>query len=526
MSLIQMSVTAGILILGIVLFRSLLIHRLPKKVMVLLWEIAILRLLVSLAIPLPPAVPTLWADAGSLVINNKAYHVTIATYDGHFGEMQTSEIANISFDKAEGMDAGTIVRTIYLLGTAAMLLGSVFLYVRDSRLFREGLPMPEQEKERLILLAAKEEKDKKQLRDIRFQISDRTATPVTYGVIHPAIVFPKGFSLKEDEEMSFCLRHEWVHIKHRDNLKKLIAHLALCIHWFNPLVWVMYLLFNRDMELLCDETVVRHSGGERRDYAMALLTMASCRNLGFGTGLGFGKNAVKERIVAVMTFKKTTPAGVLAAVFAVSMALTAFFVTNSEVYAMRSAVFDVSETDSGKINVAFAEGTTVNVAEDMPSSLQEQEYAADAIQAVTVIQDYGTAEYTTNAQDVIEQANEREGIEYAVSASSEAVTVEESAYLTDSTRQFIERLVDEFGIYGLSAEISDSDYQLYYEGEPIYFLADNEAEIGFSGRVASQSADGAYGDTGVVTDRNEEGEIVGLIHLSPRESRAYSELWW
>ena len=194
MSLIQMSVTAGILILGIVLFRSLLIHRLPKKVMVLLWEIAILRLLVSLAIPLPPAVPTLWADAGSLVINNKAYHVTIATYDGHFGEMQTSEIANISFDKAEGMDAGTIVRTIYLLGTAAMLLGSVFLYVRDSRLFREGLPMPEQEKERLILLAAKEEKDKKQLRDIRFQISDRTATPVTYGVIHPAIVFPKGFS--------------------------------------------------------------------------------------------------------------------------------------------------------------------------------------------------------------------------------------------------------------------------------------------------------------------------------------------
>lgn len=104
--------------------------------------------------------------------------------------------------------------------------------------------------------------------------------------------------------------------------------------------------------------------------------------------------------------------------------------------------------------------------------------------------------------------------------------MEESAYLTDSTRQFIERLVDEFGIYGLSAEISDNDYQLYYEGEPIYFLADNEAEIGFRGRVASQPADGTYGDTGVVTDRNEEGEIVDLIHLSPKESRAYSELWW
>ncbi|MDE6185055.1 MAG: M56 family metallopeptidase, partial [Lachnospiraceae bacterium] len=347
MSLIQMSAAAGILILGIVLFRSLLVHRLPKKVMILLWEIAILRLLLPLAVPIPLDIPEPWADARSLVANDKAYHVTITTYDGHFGEMKTQEIANISFDETEGMDASTVCGIVYLLGTAVMLLGSVFLYVRDSRLFKEGLPMPEQEKERLIALAAKEEKDKQQLREIRFQTSDRTATPVTYGVIRPAIVFPKGFSLREDEEISFCLRHEWVHIKHHDNLKKLIAHLALCVHWFNPFVWVMYLLFNRDMELLCDETVVRHSGGERREYAMTLLSMASCRGLGFGTGLGFGKNAVKERIVAVMTFKKTTLLGVLAAVFAISMALTVFFVTNSEAYAMRLGSFDVSEADSG-----------------------------------------------------------------------------------------------------------------------------------------------------------------------------------
>lgn len=523
MDLIQMSAAAGILILGIVLFRSLLVHRLPKKVMIVLWQIAILRLLVPLAIPLPFAVPTLFADAGSLVTNNKAYHVTIATYDGHFGEMQTSEIANISFGKAEEVDADTIVRIIYLLGTAAMFLGSVFLYIRDSRLFKEGLPMPEKEKERLIDLAAGEEKDKNQLWNIRFQISDRTATPVTYGVLRPAIVFPKGFSLREDEEIRFCLRHEWVHIKHRDNWKKMAAHLALCVHWFNPLVWVMYLLFNRDMELLCDETVVRHSGGERRDYAMALLSMASCRNLGFGTGLGFGKNAVKERIVAVMTFKKTTLAGVLAAVLAIGMALTAFVATSSEVYAVRSASFDVSETESGHINVAFAEEETVNVVEDVSSSLQEQEYAADVIQEVTVTQDYEGMEYAADVQD---QTKEGEEIAYTVSASAETAVAEESAYMTDSVRQFIESLVDQFGIYGLSAEIYEDDYQLYYEGEPIYFWADNEAKIGFKGRVASQSADGTYGDTGVITERNEEGEIVGLIHLSPKESQTYSKLWW
>ena len=506
MSLIQMSAAAGILIVGIVLFRSLFVHRLPKKVMILLWEIAILRLLIPFAIPLP--LPDFLADARSLIITEEEYAIKVESFDEHWTELEISECETAYSGQAQGLDWNAVARMIYLFGTAVMLSGSLFLYIRDSQLFKEGLPMSDREKEKLIDLAAMGDKDLKSLSEIRFKTSDRTATPVTYGWIHPAIVFPKGLHLKEDGEVRFCLQHELVHIRNYDNFKKLLAHLALCIHWFNPLVWVMYLLFNRDMELLCDETVVRRSGGERQDYALTLLSMAACRNMGFRTGLGFGKNAVKERIVAVMTFKKTTLIGVLAAILAITAALTVFITDSSDKYGMSTGVFVLSEDNLAQIDMPV-EGTamTVNVVEDVSPNLAEYEYTADVVQVTNAVE--GQA-YT----------------EYAVTALEESAQVQESGGMTDSVRRTVEELVDELGVYGLSAEFTENDYQLYYNGEPIYFFADNKAKVGFSGRVFAQSADGAYGDTGVITERNDDGEIIGLMQLSMRESKIYSNLWW
>lgn len=519
MSLIQMSAAAGILILGIVLFRSLFVHRLPKKVMILLWEIAILRLLLPFAIPLP--LPEFLADARSMIstetsyaeTSGKFYSIDTQILDGNWVEFEISEDAAAVLSGKAGRDWSTAVKMIYLLVTAVMLCGSLFLYIKDSRLFKEALPMSEQEKERLITLAAIEDKDLRRLRKVKFMRSDRTATPVTYGLIHPAIVFPKGLHLQEDAKARFYLRHELVHIRNYDNCKKLLAHLTLCIHWFNPLVWVMYLLFNRDMELMCDERVVRLSG-ERQDYALTLLSMAAGRNIGFRTGLGFGKNAVKERILAVMTFKKTTLTGTLAAILAVTAALTVF-ITNADDYDMSMTVFASSqEYADQKVNVAV-EGTemTTTVVEDVPLNLAEQEYAGDVIQMADITQSQSGAEYTIS-------------ISTATAAAVEDDLMEERAEVSDTTRSLVEELVDELGVYGLSVQFTENDYQLYYDGEPICFFADNKAKVGFSGRVFAQSSDGTYGDTGVITKRNDDGEIIGLIQLSEKESKIYSELWW
>ena len=281
MNLIQMSMAAGILIAGIVVFRSLLIRHLPKKVMVILWEIVILRLLFPFSISL--SLPGIGSLTDHLALDGQIYSLKTEVF-----ETNQEAATELPYDSQGDVLAVTACQNqtavfvvIYLAGAVVMAAGSVFLYFRDSQLFREGLPMPEPERKRLIALARLGERDKERLRRVKFQISDRTATPVTYGVLRPAVVFPKGIFFMDEKNTSLCLRHELVHIMNHDNLKKLAAHGALCLHWFNPLVWVMYLLFNRDMELLCDETVVKREGSSRKEYARALLSLAECRSAGF-----------------------------------------------------------------------------------------------------------------------------------------------------------------------------------------------------------------------------------------------------
>lgn len=332
MNLVQMSITAGILIIGITAFRALFIHRVPKKVMVLLWEIAILRLALPFAVPLP--FPGL-GDLGAITIDSdrlEAISLTVGDMAPEIlGRMTAQGAGTAGLESAEVVEISTRVVTekesyllwgVYGLVAFVMVVGSLYLYFRDSQFLREGLPMPEREKQ--LLLLGLEEKDKKRLERVKFRVSDRTASPVTCGVFGQAIVFPKGLYKNTEKEITFWLRHELVHIRHHDNLKKVIAHGVLCFHWFNPLVWLMYFLFNRDIELLCDETVVRRRQESRKDYALALLSMAQQKSIGFQTGLGFGKNAVTERITAVMKFKGMTIKGIVGAALAVFASLTVF----------------------------------------------------------------------------------------------------------------------------------------------------------------------------------------------------------
>ena len=119
--------------------------------------------------------------------------------------------------------------------------------------------------------------------------------------------------------------HESVHIKYADNIWKLAAVFAVCIHWFNPLVWLMYVFINRDIEMACDEQVILRCGEDfRKEYAMVLLNLAEKQyKLSFFAN-GFGKNSIKERIVAIMKFKKTTTIGALGAAVILAGAVTVF----------------------------------------------------------------------------------------------------------------------------------------------------------------------------------------------------------
>lgn len=153
------------------------------------------------------------------------------------------------------------------------------------------------------------------LRD-NIYLADHIVTPFVIGLFRPKIYLPSSIS---EQEQDYIILHEQTHIRRLDHIVKMIAFLALAMHWFNPLVWVAFICAVKDMEMSCDERVLKEMGGEIKSaYSTSLLSLATGRRLINGSPLAFGEGNIKGRIKNVMNFKK--PA---AWVIAVSVVLVA-----------------------------------------------------------------------------------------------------------------------------------------------------------------------------------------------------------
>lgn len=292
MMLVHMSVSGGILILFIIVLRLLAIHKFLKRFFVLLWSIALLRLLLPLDLPISYGV----AVPAANVVNQGI-----------------SEISDISW-------------SIVLWFSVMIVLFIIFgvFYYQEYRQLREAIPISEEEKERLKNLASVP-------KSIKIMVSDRVFTPLTFGVFIPKIVLPKVLAEHTDVVWKYVLMHEMVHIKRRDNFLKIVMLIAAAIHWFNPLVWIMCILLNRDIELSCDEKVISLLGENRRkQYAMTLVHLAEQQHQRSLFSYGFGKNPIKERIEAIMRYKKTTRISVICAAVILGAAVTVFGQNPSE----------------------------------------------------------------------------------------------------------------------------------------------------------------------------------------------------
>lgn len=125
---------------------------------------------------------------------------------------------------------------------------------------------------------------------------------------------PANTDWEDENQLQYIFAHEYVHIRRFDAFTKLIAALVLCIHWFNPLVWIMYILFNRDIELACDESVIRHFGEKSKSaYSLMLINMEARKSGLLPFYSNFSKNAAEERITAIMRIKRMTPAAFILA---------------------------------------------------------------------------------------------------------------------------------------------------------------------------------------------------------------------
>ena len=166
-------------------------------------------------------------------------------------------------------------------------------------------------------------------RSISVRQSSRFSAPLTYGVFRPVILLPMSTEWENTKALQYVLAHEYVHIRRFDSITKLVLIAVLCVHWFNPLVWAMYILANRDIELSCDEAVVRLFGeNTRAAYARTLISMEETRSGLTPLCNNFNKNAIEERITAIMKMKKTSMFSLVLAV-ALIVGVTTGFATSA-----------------------------------------------------------------------------------------------------------------------------------------------------------------------------------------------------
>ena len=306
MSLLQMSFTGGILILAVIVIRALAINMLPKKAFNALWWISVVRLMIPFSIPSAFSVYSLM---GSHAPGNGSQAIRVLPIGA------SGQAASMPDSITNAVSTWTVV------WAAGVLVCAVFFslaYWKCRKEFQTSIPVGNDFTENWLSVH-------QQGRRISIRQSGRFSAPLTYGVLHPVILMPTSTKWENTDSLEYVLAHEYVHIRRFDSIRKLVLIVVLCVHWFNPLVWVMYILANRDIELSCDEAVVRFFGeNTKAAYARALISMEETRSGLTPLCNNFSKNAIEERITAIMKIKKTTVFSLVLAGFIVVGTATAF----------------------------------------------------------------------------------------------------------------------------------------------------------------------------------------------------------
>ena len=307
MSLLQRSLAGGVMIAVITVLRALAINKVPKKTFLALWGAAVVRLLV------PFSLPSRWS-VYSLLARERALLVTPTAAVIHLPAAIPARQAGAVEQSAAQVPVWTLV---WLAG--ALLCAAFFAvtYVRCRREFASSLPVENEFTCRWLRAHPLR-------RAVSIRQSDRISAPLTFGVLRPVILLPKATDWADEQTLGFVLEHEFVHIRRFDALLKLALTAAACVHWFSPLVWVMYVLANRDVELACDETVVRRFGGARAAYAGALIRMEEVKSGLTPLFTHFSRSATKERITAIMKTGRITALSLLLAAVLIAGTVTIF----------------------------------------------------------------------------------------------------------------------------------------------------------------------------------------------------------
>lgn len=265
MTILKMNFLASILILLIIIIRAALLQYLPKKVFPVLWSIVLYRLLIPVFISSRFSVCTLIHIIKNRVINANAFWELAFPANRDIASSMVSDVMSAADTTSKRVVEESFIKTFWVIGICICVLYFLISHFRCLMDYKMSLPVEN---------AFIDDWRKKHSirRKVNIRQSDKISTPLTYGVFYPTVLLPKTINWEDEAQLQYILTHEYVHIREFHILFKWLLTFTVCIHWFNPLVWIMYSLANRDIELSCDEMVVWTLGEKiRYAYALALI---------------------------------------------------------------------------------------------------------------------------------------------------------------------------------------------------------------------------------------------------------------
>lgn len=304
--LLNMSINASWVVFAVILLR-LLLKKMPKKFNVHLWIIVAIRLVLPFSfesiISLMPSTETVPSD----IMMNPMPEINtgIPLVNSVINPIITENFSPDPGDSANPLQIVMYVASVlWIVGVASMLIYALVSY----------------------LLVRKKTSETTLIKE-NIYMGDRIATPFILGVIKPKIYLP---SCLDESDMQFVIAHEKAHLSRKDHLWKPLGFLLLTVYWFNPVLWLAYVLLCRDIELACDEKVIDELGVDtKKSYAQALINCSVPRKLISACPVAFGEVGVKSRIKSVLSYKKPAFWLIIIAVIT-SIVATVCFVTDPE----------------------------------------------------------------------------------------------------------------------------------------------------------------------------------------------------
>ena len=304
LKLFNMSIAAGWMVLAVVLLR-LVLKKAPRALFCLLWGLVAVRLVCPFSLEsvlsLVPSAETLPKS----ILSSDAPRVNtgIAAINSAVNPIISTSLAPNPGDSVNPLQVITAVAAyVWIFGVAAMLVYSLVSYIRLRRTVSVSVNI-----------------------EANVWICDDVKSPFILGIFKPRIYIPSDMN---EESRNHVVSHENAHILRKDHLWKPIGFALLTIYWFNPLVWIAYILLCRDIESACDEKVVRDMDAEaKKGYSEALLVCSSKRRLVSACPLAFGEVGVKQRIKGVLNYKKPAFWVIIIAIVA-SIVLAVAFLTD------------------------------------------------------------------------------------------------------------------------------------------------------------------------------------------------------